>query len=114
MKAKSCDSYDWLSLVLSGNVSNLKVYELDKYLENYALSKKGKKLDKVKAISCHVLRDTSTNETTTQKYLENVQPSDLEEVSSSDSDILIDLHLDQEESYIQRKTTSSNSFICMY
>jgi hypothetical protein len=33
-KEKSCDSYDWSSLVLSGNVSNLKVYKLDKYLEN--------------------------------------------------------------------------------
>ena len=61
-------------------------------------SKKGKKLDKFKAISCHVLRDTSTNETTIQKYLENVEQSDSEEVSSSDSDVLIDLHLDQEES----------------
>ena len=60
--------------------------------------KKGKKLDKVKAISCHVLKDTSTNETTIQKYLENVEPSGSEEVSSSDSDILIDLYLEQEES----------------
>ncbi len=81
-------------LVLSRNVSNPKVYEL----ENYGLLKKGKKLDKVKAISCHVLQDTSTNETTIQKYLENVEPSGSEEVSSSDSDILIDLYLEQEES----------------
>ena len=53
-KAKSCDSFHWLSSVLSGNVSSLIVYELDKYNEKYDLSKKGKNLDKVKAISCHV------------------------------------------------------------
>lgn len=97
-KAKSCDSYDWLSLVLSGKINNLKVHELDKYLENYGLSKKGRKMDKVKAISCHVLRDTPTREDTIQQHLENVEESDSEEVSSSDSDILIDLALDQEES----------------
>ena len=45
-QAKSCDSYDWLSLTLSGGINKLKVYELDKYLEKYGLSRKGRKADK--------------------------------------------------------------------
>ena len=60
---------------------------------------KVKEQDKVKAISCNVLWDTSANKATIRKYLENVDPSDLEERFSRDSDILIDMHLDQKESH---------------
>ena len=53
---KSYDEYDWTELVLKGKLQKLKIIELDKYLDKNQLSKRGKKDDKIRAISADVLR----------------------------------------------------------
>ena len=59
-KEKECKEYSWLDLVLQGKLSTLKVYELDEYLDENKLNKKGNKNDKLKAIAADVLRRSQT------------------------------------------------------
>ena len=54
-KAKSVPDYDWHQLVDSGEPEKLRVPELNKYLVHHGLSTQGKKLEKLKRISWHVL-----------------------------------------------------------
>ena len=41
----------WKTLVEKGELEILKVFELDKYIEHNKLSKKGKKIDKIKRLT---------------------------------------------------------------
>ncbi len=50
------NDYDYLELVLKGELDKLNISELEKYLEKNKLSMKGKKYDKVRAITADVLR----------------------------------------------------------
>ncbi|CAB4030308.1 Transient receptor potential cation channel subfamily A member 1 [Paramuricea clavata] len=50
-KEKEYNAYDWLNLVLEGKLNTLKVCELDKYIDENKLCKKGKKKDKLSAIN---------------------------------------------------------------
>ena len=43
-------------------MKNLLVFELDKYIDNYKLSKQGKKTDKIKRVTAHHLGKSSTVE----------------------------------------------------
>ena len=53
---KRYDEYDWTELVLKGKLQKLKIFGLDKYLDKNQLNKRGKKDDKIRAISADVLR----------------------------------------------------------
>lgn len=57
-------------------------------------------MDKVKSISCHVLRNDSeeAQEKAIEEHLKSVEESDSEESPSSDSDIMIDMVPDRQES----------------
>ena len=49
-----------MNLVLDGKLNTLKVCELDKYIDENKLSKKGKKKDKLSAITADILRKSNT------------------------------------------------------
>ena len=69
LSQKTFEEYDWRQLVLRGEISKMKVFELDKYLDKHNLltGKKARlKDDKVKCIISHVLRnDYSATDTNT-------------------------------------------------
>ena len=58
---KTYNEYDWLDMSLKGTLQQLTVKELEKYLTAHGLGKYGKKSDKIKTISCHVLRNNELN-----------------------------------------------------
>ena len=62
LRQKTFEEYDWRQLVLGGEISKLKVFELDKYLDkhNALTGKKALKDDKVKCITRHVVRSDSS------------------------------------------------------
>ena len=88
-KEKTYNQYDWLKLAMDGSLKSLKVAELNKYLESNGLTKTGKKEDKIKAITCHVIRAAHTNDISGQKkiekYLEELADESNSDVSQSDS-----------------------------
>ena len=59
---KTFEECDWRQLVLGGEISKLKVFELDNHLDKHNLltGKKALKYDKVKCIISHVLRNDSS------------------------------------------------------
>ena len=61
LKEKKFEEHNWRELVLSGQIKQLKVYELDKYLNKYCLLSniKALKHDKIVSIAIHVLRNDS-------------------------------------------------------
>ena len=62
-KEKKYEEYDWLNLVLQGEIDKLTVHELDKYIDKHNLGKKGKKKDKLSAITADVLRKSHARST---------------------------------------------------
>ena len=58
---KTYNEYDWLDMSLKGTLQQLTVKELEKYLTAHGLGKYGKKSDKIKTISCHVLGNNELN-----------------------------------------------------
>lgn len=62
--------------------------ELDKYLKKHKLNLKGRKSDKVNAITANVLRTNQAN--VVETALEKVVPSEGESSNSSDEDLVID------------------------
>ena len=56
---KGYDKYNWEELTVNGGLNKLTVYELDKYLNYHRLPKSGKKLDKIKRITCHTCRSNT-------------------------------------------------------
>ena len=59
IKEKGYDKYNWEELTVNGRLSKLTVSELDKYLNYHPLPKSGKKLDKIKRITCHTYRSNT-------------------------------------------------------
>ena len=88
-KEKTYNQYDWLKLAVDGSLKSLKVAELNKYLESNGLTKIGKKEDKIKAITCHVICAVHTNDISglkkIEKYLEELADESNSDVSQSDS-----------------------------
>ena len=56
---KGYDKYNWEELTENGGLNklfHLTIFELDKYLNCHRLPKSGKKLDKIKRITCHTTK----------------------------------------------------------
>ena len=56
IRSKTFDEYDWTPLIDSGEISGLKVFELNKYLRHYGLGVGGHKKEKVRRIMAHHLK----------------------------------------------------------
>ena len=56
---KGYDKYNLEELTINGGLNKLTVSELDKYLNYHSLPKSGKKLDKIKHITCHTCRSNT-------------------------------------------------------
>ena len=84
--------YDWLNLVLEGKLNTLKKCELDKYIDENKLSKKGKKKDKLNAITADILRKSNTG--TVEEVLKQGQvdegSNELESDLESEQDIILE------------------------
>jgi hypothetical protein len=91
-KEKEYNEYDWLNLVLEGKLNTLKVCELDKYIDENRLSKKGKKKDKLSAITADILRKSNTG--TVEEVLKQGQvdegSNELESDLESEQDIILE------------------------
>ena len=91
-KEKEYNEYDWLNLVLEGKLNTLKVCELDKYIDENRLSKKGKKKDKLSAITADILRKSNTG--TVEEVLQQGQvdegSNELESDLESEQDIILE------------------------
>ena len=81
-KRKEFSDYDWLKLFVDGSLSKLKVYKLDKYLENYKIRNtyKLKKKDKVRMIQRHI---AMTSDRPQEKDVEAVTQREEESDSKS-------------------------------
>ncbi|CAB4010191.1 histone chaperone rtt106-like, partial, partial [Paramuricea clavata] len=97
-EGKSYDDYNWLDLVVNRKLINLKVVELNKYLDKNKLSKKGKKTDKLNAITVDVLRKKQTDaiETAIEETGSDNNISDIN--SDSDGDLILEELGDDTES----------------
>ena len=79
------------------SIKNLTVRELEKYLNHHSLCIKGNKKDKIKAITCDVLRKEQKNNASTAKiarHLETIHESDNESSdpeleSDDDHDVIV-------------------------
>ena len=89
-KEKGYEEYDWMELVLKSHLGNLRVLELNKYLTKHNLKTKGKKAEKINAITADVVRRNKTN--VIESVLKRVEPPE-EEVEDreeeSDEDLVI-------------------------
>ena len=56
---KGYDKYNWEELTVNGGLNKVTLSELDKYLNCHRLPKSGKKLDKIKRITCHTCRSNT-------------------------------------------------------
>jgi len=81
---KDVHCYDWKALVEKGELGTLKVPELDKYIEHNKLSKKGKKIDKIKRITVHYYE--TSKESTIPSSISVGEDSD---ESDSDDDLVL-------------------------
>lgn len=81
---KSYDSYKWEELSVNGQLKKLKVHELDKYLNYNKLNTTGKKLDKVKRITCHICRSQTKKVQALVTQHKSVEETD-SEISDNDS-----------------------------
>ena len=88
-KEKGYEEYDWMELVLKGELGKLTVLELNKYLTKHNLKMKGRKAEKINAITADVLRRNQTN--VIETALRRVEPSveEEEEEEESDEDLVI-------------------------
>jgi hypothetical protein len=89
-KEKGYEEYDWMGLVLKGELGKLTVLELNKYLTKHNLKMKGRKSEKISAITADVLRRNQPN--VIETALRRVEPSVEEEEGEeeeSDEDLVI-------------------------
>ena len=77
---KGYEEYDWLDMALKGTLKQLVVKEIDKYLDAHGLRKYGNKADKIKTVTCHVLRENNISE------IEEKQTDSMPDTDSDDSD----------------------------
>ena len=82
-REKTVHDYDWFDLVMHGKLKGLRIVELDKYLNEHSLSKRGKKEEKMAEIAADVLRKTQTDVISRNVITVNEQ-------NNNDSDIEID------------------------
>lgn len=118
-KEKTYDQYDWLKLAMDGGLKNLKVIELDKYLESNGITKYGKKDDKIKTITCHVIR-ANANSTIGQEKIDkhlaviaDVRNSDTctsQSDSSDDDEVVAMLSEDSTEELQEFDDSTSGDF----
>ena len=73
-----------MELVLKGHLGNLRVLDLNKYLTKHNLKTKGKKAEKINAITADVLRRNKTN--VIESVLKRVEPPE-EEVEDTEEEI---------------------------
>ena len=83
-REKGYDQYDRIELVLKGDLGKLIVLELDKYLTKHSLKTKGRKAEKINAITADVLRESQPN--IIETALQRVEPSVEEEGEEEESD----------------------------
>ena len=102
-KEKEYIECDWLNLVLEGKLSTLKVFELNKYIDENKLSKKGHKKDKLGAITADVLRKSSngTIEDLLKQGQVNQRGSEVESEVESDQDIILEEFGSESESDVE-------------
>ena len=98
--------HDWFDLVMHGKLKGLRVVELDKYLNEHSLSKRGKKEEKMAAIAADVLRKTQTdvfsrNVITINEQNNNDSDSEIDGGGDSDSegDLVLEEFGDSDTSY---------------
>ena len=95
--AKSVHDYDWQRLIDSGQLKKLRVPELNKYLVHHKLSSQGKKAEKLKRITWHVLdseaRSLSDKDENVEGAGEQTEESSSESDSEYDSEDDIVLHV---------------------
>lgn len=89
---KDCDEYDWNDLVLNAKLKTLLVSELDKYLEKHKLGKTRRKYDKIRTISCHVMRHSDVN-VEQDGTVEGVFMSDTDEDNDDEDEDIIVAHI---------------------
>ena len=77
---KGYEEYDWLDTALKGTLKQLVVKEIDKYFDAHGLRKYGNKADKIKTVTCHVLRENNISE------IEEKQTDSMPDTDSDDSD----------------------------
>ena len=87
-KERKYDEYDWINLVLQGELSKLTIPELDKYITENKLNKKGKKKDKLDAITADVLRKHQGRPI--EDLLEPQHRDQASSESDSDQDIVLE------------------------
>ena len=97
---KTHHDYQWEELVLNGGINKLLVSELNKYLKHYNLMTNCKKNDKLKMITCHVMRNIA-NPTEEGHSVEESPNTD----SSDDDTIIAEVFSEISDS------SSSDSFI---
>ena len=116
-QTKLFDDYDWEGLIRSGQLSKLSISELEKYLNKFSLSLKGKKADKVRKITTHVFherRDDIAPDITDKPNKDAAYDgSDVDEESDSDDDIILANHesetdSEEDESVNEQQGTDSN------
>ena len=83
-KEKTHEEYDWLVLVLQGQLNKLKVQELNKYITENKLNTEGKKQDKINAITADVLR--KSNIKTSEDILGQQDKDQEQQISDSDDE----------------------------
>ena len=90
-KEKHFNDYDWEFLTSSTNeMRKLLVFELDKYIEHFKLSKHGKKIDKIKRVMAHhlekasIIKKAKNMQLTDQVSKKTVISSDSENDTSED------------------------------
>ena len=101
-QTKLFDDYDWEGLIRSGQLNKFLISELDKYLNKFSLSLKGKKAGKVRRITAHVFHERSNDiaPDVTDKPSEDAayDSSDVDEESDSDDDIILANHESETDS----------------
>ena len=89
-KIKPYQDYNWLDLVVHGKLSSLQVAELDKYLKYQQLNIHGRKDDKLKAVTCDVLRRTSREQQKSVIEKNTGDESEEELCDSEEGDIVLE------------------------
>ncbi|KAL9965167.1 hypothetical protein ACROYT_G028930 [Oculina patagonica] len=90
---KGFDQYNWDTLCRSGEIQKLNIQELEKYLNHFKLSLKGKKYDKVRRVIAHVFYKQhealdTYNPRQDPEVLSDIESSDSGEESDSEDDIV--------------------------
>ena len=81
------ENYDWLQIVVDGTVNKLLSEELDKYLQKHGLNTKCKKVDKIKSVTVHVLRNMTDSDHRRKVHGLNAREQDAVEQETTSEEI---------------------------